>query len=176
MMKYINYRDEQIKQKGSPDIITIIQKQPQTIEKYLNWCRLIKILPYGGKNGNPLKQNKGIGKILSGYRDHILEGGAKDSPHFYCIAIDVFIPFWNSKKILIQNVYDYTKKAFEAGFLRVGLYPSKNMCHFDLANSEWCSKRNAFSHCWVQKKNLEYLGFQQLFLAWNFILENQNLF
>jgi uncharacterized protein YcbK (DUF882 family) len=163
-MQFINYKEKHIKQQGNPDIETIYNNLSQVIEKYKLLCELSNRLPYGGGARN----NQGTKplKILSGYRDYIPDGGVTNSPHFFCIALDIYFPFYQApfKEIGI----DICKNALMVGFKRIGLYPYKDSIHVDMADDYWCHQYNGVGF-WVQDKDLKYHPFNTLLEAWKSI-------
>lgn len=156
-----NYRESGKKEKGNPDIITISQYNPVLLRIYQNACKDYGIKPYGGGTINA--QKKGLGYITSGYRDYKPKDGAEDSPHYYCIALDIYFDYND-----LSQIYLFAKTCCNFGFTRIGFYPAKKILHIDMATPEWRKERNAFFH-WVQTKDLKYHGMQTLMSCINFI-------
>lgn len=113
-------------EKGPPDLITVWKTPYPVLTKYELLCRELGIKPYAGGTREQQGPEWKEGHINSGFRDHL---GAKNSAHFWGMAIDVVFPD-------LQRQIDIAKKASKL-FMRVGIYPDKGIMHFDQAPVIW---------------------------------------
>lgn len=115
--------------KGNPDIETIKLYHPEVWEKYTALCKKM------GANdilGNPPGQCKFTLKqccITSGYRHPAYnkeEKGARNSPHQYGVALDIYIGRGQEEQLKWVRVIEANKL-----FTRVGIYPTSIHIHVD---------------------------------------------
>jgi len=155
-MIYVNYKELKFPQKGDPDIETVYLFQPEVIARYKNFCHEAGLEIYGG--GTRKIQRNLPGKILSGYRNFVPKGGVEISPHFFCIALDIYVPL-KEKKLLEKNL-SLIPIALKH-FSRIGIYPLKNSIHLDIADKEWMKKYGG-KQFWYQDQNLKYFSFSDI--------------
>lgn len=119
--------------KANPDIETVKQYHPEVWENYIKLCKrmeqigMLDISP-GACTTNPQKCC-----ITSGYRHPVYNkeiAGAKDSPHQYGSALDIYV----GKNI--EEQLEWAKAATEVGFTRVGIYPGSSHIHIDMMDPE----------------------------------------
>ena len=91
--------------------------------------------------------------ITSGYRDAHVKGGAKNSPHYFGIALDIAVGD-------ILNQIKFGRICLKNGFKRLGLYPQKGIVHIDIADRAWQKKYNGTPY-WSYLKR-KYKGFYKL--------------
>lgn len=137
---FINLREAGIKRLVKPgaDLVRIREHHPEVLRFF------DEIVKY--------HWNK-YAHITSGYRDTHVKGGAKNSPHYFGIALDVSVGH-------ILNQIEFGRICLKHGFTRLGLYPQKGIVHIDIADAEWIKKYRGTPY-WSFMK-LKYKGFYDL--------------
>ena len=139
-----NLADKGIKQRGSPDTLTINIYHPEVI---------------AAKSDLDLAMGGAL-EITSGYRDHNVDPAVKNSPHKFAIALDLAAGSLES-----QIRWGYVA-IFNKYFTRCGIYPDRGIIHLDIADPEWIKTYNG-TRFWVCLGDT-YTGFESWIEMINF--------
>ena len=116
--------------KSNPDVETIKQSHPEVWQQYIELCKRINSVDRFGNPPGACTSQQQKCCITSGYRHPAYNqeiGGARNSPHQYGLAIDVYAGPLKEQLRLVEANEKPTRL-----FTRVAVYPDSTHVHFDL--------------------------------------------